>query len=57
MKLIVKENEDGELYIELPPELLEKMGWDEGTNMVFIVETDGTIILRESRENDSSNQA
>ena len=44
----VKQNEDGELYIELPPELLDETGWDENTKLVLHVEDDGTIILRES---------
>ena len=48
MIIEVKENGDGELYIELPPELLEKMGWSESTiNLVLTVEDNGTVILRE----------
>ena len=27
---IVKENSDGELYIELPQESLKQLGWEEG---------------------------
>lgn len=45
----VKKSEDGELYIELPPELLDETGWTENTTtLVLILEDDGTIILRES---------
>lgn len=46
---IVKETEDGELYIELSDELMERMGWTEGTALVWIVEDD-RIILREEKE-------
>ncbi len=45
----VKEDEDGELYIEISDELLERMGWTEGTALVYIVEED-RIILREEEE-------
>jgi hypothetical protein len=46
---IVKETEDGELYIELSDELMERMGWAEGTALVWVVEDD-RIILREEEE-------
>jgi len=46
---IVKETEDGELYIELSDELMQRMGWAEGTALVWVVEDD-RIILREEKE-------
>ena len=55
-KLIVKEDAEGELYIELPDNLLEEMGWDENTELVWTVADDGTIGLRK-RTDDSSNEA
>ena len=55
-KMIVKEDENGELYIELPDELMEEMGWDENTELVWTVADDGTIGLRK-RINDPSNEA
>jgi hypothetical protein len=45
----VKESEDGELYIELSDELMEQMGWTEGTTLGWVVEND-KIILREEKE-------
>lgn len=55
-KMIVKEDENGELYIELPDELMEEMGWDENTELVWTVADDGTIGLRK-RTDDPSNEA
>lgn len=55
-KLTIKEDQDGELYIELPPDLIEGLGWDEDTEILWIVEDDGTIVLRKEDENDSSNE-
>jgi bifunctional DNA-binding transcriptional regulator/antitoxin component of YhaV-PrlF toxin-antitoxin module len=55
-KMIVKEDENGELYIELPDELMEEMGWDIDTELVWTVYDDGKIGLRK-RLDDSSNEA
>jgi len=52
---VVKENEDGELYIELSDELMEAMGWDIDTELVWTVYDDGKIGLRK-RTDDSSNE-
>jgi hypothetical protein len=54
--LVVKEDEQGELYIELPDELMEEMGWDENTELVWTVYDEGKIGLRK-RTDDSSNEA
>jgi hypothetical protein len=55
-KLIVKEDEHGELYIDLPNDLMREMGWDETTELVWTVADNGTIGLRK-RIDDSSNEA
>ena len=54
-KMIVKEDENGELYIELPDELMEEMGWDIDTELVWTVYDDGKIGLRK-RSDDNSNE-
>lgn len=55
-QLIVKQDDDGELYIELPPELLDQLGWSIGDDLEWIVEEDGKILLRK-RTDDSSHEA
>lgn len=55
-RMTVQEDENGELYIELPDDLLEEMGWDENTELVWTVADDGTIGLRK-RTDDPSNEA
>lgn len=52
---IVKQTEDGELYIDLPPEMMEAMEWNEDTVLEWRVYEDGTIAL--GKANDSSNEA
>ena len=46
MKLEIQEDEHGELYIELPPKLLEELEWSEGTDLVWTVNDDGSIGIR-----------
>ena len=40
---VVKETEDGELYIELSDELMEAMGWDIDTELVWTVYDDAKL--------------
>jgi bifunctional DNA-binding transcriptional regulator/antitoxin component of YhaV-PrlF toxin-antitoxin module len=42
----VKEADDGELYIEFPPELMESLGWAEGDTLDFAVQDDGSILIK-----------
>ena len=51
----VKQTGTGDVYIELPPELMEAMKWDEDTILDWCIYEDGTIGLRKA--NDTSNEA
>jgi len=53
---VVQEDDNGDLYIELPNELLEELGCDDYDNLEWVIEDDGKIILRKIT-NDSSNEA
>ncbi len=55
-KFTIQEDENGELYIELPDDLLEEMGWDYTTDLTWTINDDGTIALRKTTD-DSSNEA
>jgi antitoxin component of MazEF toxin-antitoxin module len=44
-----EEDENGDLLIEIPESILEKMGWKENTELE-ISHSDGNILLRESKE-------
>lgn len=47
----VVEDEDGELAIQLPIDMLNQMGWDEGTLLEWIVEEEGkSYILKEIKD-------
>lgn len=42
---------DEEGFLTLPDELLNKMGWKEGTLLDFKIQKDGTIIVKAIEEN------
>jgi len=44
-QLEVKENIDGELYFDLPDDLLNRLGWAEGDDIKF-VERDGGFLIK-----------
>lgn len=52
---IVRQNEDGELYIDLPQEMMEAMGWNDETVLEWRIYDDGTIAL--GKADDNSNEA
>ena len=43
--VIVKEYDDGELYIELPHDLLKTLHWDENTELIWSDQHDGSWAL------------
>ena len=50
----VQENgEDKELYIELPPELLNQVGWDDGDTLIWEELTDGAWQVTKKKESDN----
>ena len=48
------ETTDGELYFDIPTDILEKYGWEDGDDIEFVINDDGSLLLRKSEiENDS----
>jgi hypothetical protein len=43
----VVEDEDGELCVELPVEMLQQMGWDEGTLLEWLTDEENNVTIRE----------
>lgn len=46
---VVKETEDGELYIELSDELMKRMGWTEETTLVWTVGDDKITLSEDGK--------
>ena len=43
-ELQIKENSEGDLYFNIPDNLLERLGWEDGDEIKFI-EKDGRFVL------------
>jgi len=46
--------EDGELVLPFPIELLAQMGWHEGTELLWNIEDDGTVTMRDKNGTETS---
>jgi hypothetical protein len=44
-EVITQEDENGDLILPLPPELLTKLGWKEGDTLDFQVDNQGRYVL------------
>lgn len=47
----IEEDQDGELFIQFPEELIEELGWETGDILSWNLKGDGVIL---SRVNDES---
>jgi bifunctional DNA-binding transcriptional regulator/antitoxin component of YhaV-PrlF toxin-antitoxin module len=45
-KYLIEVQQVDECFIEIPPELLEKVGWGVGDNIKFDIKKDGSIHLK-----------
>ena len=50
MVVELEEDENGELLLPLPLELINQMGWDEETILDWELMENGTIVLKEVKE-------
>lgn len=50
----VEQDENGELLLPFPPDLLSQMGWSEGTDLFWIDNENGTFSLEEKKKDESS---
>ena len=50
----VQENgEDKELYVELPPEMLNQVGWDDGDTLICEEITPGAWQIKKKEDNET----
>ena len=47
---VVQERDDGELYIDIPQEMLSHLKWDETTPLEWVNNADGTSTLKRTNE-------
>jgi AbrB family looped-hinge helix DNA binding protein len=47
----VEYNDDfGEYYITIPEEIIDRLGWEEGDVLEWILNKDGTVLLERQEE-------
>ena len=45
----IQETKEGELYFQIPEELLDKLGWKEGDELKFLEKENGLIQIKKMR--------
>ena len=49
------ETTEGDLYVDIPSDILKKYGWEDGDDIEFVPKDDGSLLLRKvTTENDSA---
>jgi hypothetical protein len=46
----VVEDESGELLLEIPVDMLNQMGWDEGTLLEWMIDEEERVYLKEAED-------
>lgn len=49
---VVQEDENGELYIIIPDDLIKELGWVEGMVLVWTIDGDTINLSRKEEKND-----
>ena len=50
----VEQDENGDLLLPFPVDLLSQMGWSEGTDLSWIDNNNGTYTLKEKKKDEPS---
>lgn len=45
-ELQIKENKNGDLYFNIPDDVLERLGWKEGDEIKFVEQDDGFLLKK-----------
>jgi len=45
-EVILESTGEGELFFQLPDEIIEKLGWVEGCDLEFIIGEENTFMIR-----------
>ena len=50
--VVVKEYEDGDLFIELPEKVLKELDWNPGDTLSWTLGDDGSVIVKRQYRNE-----
>lgn len=45
-EVTIEESEDGELFFKLPEDMIERLGWDVGCELEFVIYEDNAFMIR-----------
>ena len=45
-EVIIESTGDGELFFQLPDEIVEQLGWDEGCELEFTIYEDNAFMIK-----------
>jgi bifunctional DNA-binding transcriptional regulator/antitoxin component of YhaV-PrlF toxin-antitoxin module len=45
-EVILEQTDEGELFFQLPDEIIESLGWTEGDDLEFIIGEENTFMIR-----------
>ena len=45
-EVTVQESENGELFFQLPDDMIERLGWDIGCELEFVIYEDNAFMIR-----------
>lgn len=52
----IEEDENGEMHLPFPPDLLSQMGWSEGTDLFWIDNENGTFTLTDKKDESTTGE-
>jgi hypothetical protein len=52
----VEQDENGELLLPFPPDLLAQMGWSEGTDLFWIDNENGTFSITDKKDDSTTGE-
>ncbi len=53
-EVVLVESIDGELYFDIPTRIVEQYGWEDGDDVEFVINDNGSLTLRKvETKNDS----
>lgn len=52
----VEQDENGELLLPFPPDLLAQMGWSEGTDLFWIDNENGTFSITDKKDESTTGE-
>ena len=47
-EVLLQETEEGELFFQLPQDMIERLGWNEGCELEFVIYEDNAFMIKKA---------